>query len=172
MKEQDFGIFLSFQNPEEIAGIKTTDFLRFAKTKISDEKISSMNFALRVAKEIENLNMKKDMQSRYLNVGFSGGEKKKNEILQLSILKPKLAMLDEVDSGLDVDATRDVEDAIMRYFDKDKAIIMISHHSEMVHRVKPDFVHVLSNGKIERTGDITLIEERQKHRIRKTKIRI
>ena len=166
MKEQDFGIFLSFQNPEEIAGIKTTDFLRFAKTKISDEKISSMNFALRVAKEIENLNMKKDMQSRYLNVGFSGGEKKKNEILQLSILKPKLAMLDEVDS------TRDVEDAIMRYFDKDKAIIMISHHSEMVHRVKPDFVHVLSNGKIERTGDITLIEEIQKHRIWKTKIRI
>ena len=164
MKEQDFGIFLSFQNPEEIAGIKTTDFLRFAKTKISDEKISSMNFALRVAKEIENLNMKKDMQSRYLNVGFSGGEKKKNEILQLSILKPKLAMLDEVDSGLDVDATR--------YFDKDKAIIMISHHSEMVHRVKPDFVHVLSNGKIERTGDITLIEEIQKHRIWKTKIRI
>ena len=162
MKEQDFGIFLSFQNPEEIAGIKTTDFLRFAKTKISDEKISSMNFALRVAKEIENLNMKKDMQSRYLNVGFSGGEKKKNEILQLSILKPKLAMLDEVDSGLDVDATRDVEDAI----------IMISHHSEMVHRVKPDFVHVLSNGKIERTGDITLIEEIQKHRIWKTKIRI
>ena len=161
MKEQDFGIFLSFQNPEEIAGIKTTDFLRFAKTKISDEKISSMNFALRVAKEIENL-----------NVGFSGGEKKKNEILQLSILKPKLAMLDEVDSGLDVDATRDVEDAIMRYFDKDKAIIMISHHSEMVHRVKPDFVHVLSNGKIERTGDITLIEEIQKHRIWKTKIRI
>ena len=112
------------------------------------------------------------MQSRYLNVGFSGGEKKKNEILQLSILKPKLAMLDEVDSGLDVDATRDVEDAIMRYFDKDKAIIMISHHSEMVHRVKPDFVHVLSNGKIERTGDITLIEEIQKHRIWKTKIRI
>ena len=167
MKEQDFGIFLSFQNPEEIAGIKTTDFLRFAKTKIS-----SMNFALRVAKEIENLNMKKDMQSRYLNVGFSGGEKKKNEILQLSILKPKLAMLDEVDSGLDVDATRDVEDAIIRYFDKDKAIIMISHHSEMVHRVKPDFVHVLSNGKIERTGDITLIEEIQKYRIWKTKIRI
>ena len=81
MKEQDFGIFLSFQNPEEIAGIKTTDFLRFAKTKVSDEKISSMNFALRVAKEIENLNMKKDMQGRYLNVGFSGGEKKKNEIL-------------------------------------------------------------------------------------------
>jgi len=111
-------------------------------------------------------------QSRYLNVGFSGGEKKKNEILQLSILKPKLAMLDEVDSGLDVDATRDVEDAIMRYFDKDKAIIMISHHSEMVHRVKPDFVHVLSNGKIERTGDITLIEEIQKYRIWKTKIRI
>ena len=114
-----------------------------------------MNFALRVAKEIENLNMKKDMQGRYLNVGFSGGEKKKNEILQLSILKPKLAMLDEVDSGLDVDATKDVENAIMRYFDEDKAIIMISHHLEMVHRVKPDFVHILSNGRIEKTGDIT-----------------
>ena len=81
MKEQDFGIFLSFQNPEEIAGIKTSDFLRFAKTKVSDEKITAMNFALRVAKEIENLNMKKDMQGRYLNVGFSGGEKKKNEML-------------------------------------------------------------------------------------------
>ena len=103
------------------------------------------------------------MQGRYLNVGFSGGEKKKNEILQLSILKPKLAMLDEVDSGLDVDATKDVENAVMRYFDKDKAIIMISHHLEMVHRVKPDFVHILSNGKIERTGNISLIEEIQKN---------
>ena len=158
MKEQDFGIFLSFQNPEEIAGIKTSDFLRFAKTKVSDEKITAMNFALRVSKEIENLNMKKDMQGRYLNVGFSGGEKKKNEILQLSILKPKLAMLDEVDSGLDVDAVHTVSENIKAYHTEENALILITHLNQLLKFIPPDVVHVLIDGRIVKEGGSDLVD--------------
>lgn len=157
------GIFLSFQNPEEIAGIKVSEFLRYAGAKISGENISAMKFAMKLAKETRNLNMPEEMPTRHLNVGFSGGEKKKNEILQLGMLNPKFAMLDEIDSGLDVDATREVEDAILRYFDDTKSMLIISHHSEMVDKIKPDFVHILQEGKIIKTGDVSLISEIQKH---------
>ena len=152
MKEQDFGIFLSFQNPEEIAGIKTSDFLRFAKTKVSDEKITAMNFALRVAKEIENLNMKKDMQGRYLNVGFSGGEKKKAEILQMLTLNPKLAILDETDSGLDVDAIRTVSSGINMFKNDENAVLIITHSTKILENLDVDYVHILVNGQIIKTG--------------------
>ena len=96
---------------------------------------------------------------RYLNVGFSGGEKKKNEILQMLMLDPKLAILDETDSGLDVDATRIVSNGIERFLDKDNAVLIITHHKELIDNIKPDFVHVILDGQIVKEGDASLIDK-------------
>lgn len=158
------GIFLSFQNPEEIDGVKLTDFLSYVSLK-QDETRSMFKFAKDMQVETKKLNISSEISKRYLNVGFSGGEKKKNEILQMKILKPKYVMLDEVDSGLDMDAVKVVSENIKEYINEDKEdkiLLIVSHHFEMLKNIGVDEVHVLANGKIEKSGDSSLIEQMKK----------
>lgn len=152
------GLFLSFQSPEEVSGISVENFIRTAKSTIEDENISILKFKKELKNEMDKLSMDHSYADRYLNVGFSGGEKKKNEILQMTMLKPKLAILDETDSGLDVDATRIVSDGIERFLNENNAVLIITHHRELIRSVVPDVVHVLLNGEIVKEGDASLID--------------
>ena len=170
-KRAILGIFLSFQSPEEIMGVRLSEFLKTAlyeKSKGDEElgiketkMISLDNFRERLYNEARNLNMKQGLETRYLNIGYSGGEKKKSEILQMMMLNPDLALLDEIDSGLDIEATKDVQKAINRFINQDKSMIVITHHTGIVDGITPDFVHVLDNGKIICTGNSKLIKEVQ-----------
>ena len=153
------GIFMSFQSPEEIPGISTLNFLKYAKSKVSDEPIKSFKFRYMLKKYIDELNMNPKLIERNLNVGFSGGEKKKNEILQMLVLEPKLAILDETDSGLDVDAIKTVSKGISMYKNENNAVLIITHNNRILENLKVDYVHVLVNGKIVKTGDASLAEE-------------
>ena len=157
------GMFLSFQNPEEIEGVKFTDFLGYINKK-RDEKSSIFTFAKNMQNETKNLEISTDITDRYLNVGFSGGEKKKNEILQMKILKPKYLMLDEVDSGLDIDAAKVVAENIREYIEEekeDKILIIVSHHFDMLKTIGVDEVIILDDGKILKTGGKELLKEMQ-----------
>ena len=142
------GIFMSFQSPEEIPGISTLNFLKYAKNKISGEPVKSFKFKFLLKKYIDELNMNPKLVERNLNVGFSGGEKKKNEILQMLVLEPKLAILDETDSGLDVDAIRTVSKGINMYKNDDNAVLIITHNNKILENLHVDYVHVLVDGKI------------------------
>lgn len=155
------GIFMSFQLPEEIPGISTMNFLKYAKNKITEKPVKIFEFKDTVKKYVEELNMNPKLIERNLNVGFSGGEKKKNEILQMKMLKPKLIILDELDSGLDVDSLKIVCDNINNYLKENKntSILMITHYPRILEYIKPDYIHVLKDGKIVETGDITLAEK-------------
>lgn len=153
------GIFMSFQNPEEVAGISVENFLRTAKMTITEENQPILKFKKELKAEMQALGMKENYAERYLNVGFSGGEKKKAEILQMKILDPKLIMLDETDSGLDVDATRMVSEAVKNFLNEEKSLLIITHHRQILEFIKPDFVHVLIDGKIVKSGDASLIEQ-------------
>lgn len=157
------GMFLSFQNPEEIEGVKFTDFLGYINKK-RDEKSSIFAFAKNMQNEIKNLEISTDITDRYLNVGFSGGEKKKNEILQMKILKPKYLMLDEVDSGLDIDAAKVVAENIREYIEEekeDKILIIVSHHFDMLKTIGVDEVIILDDGRVLKTGGKELLKEMQ-----------
>ncbi|WP_311487649.1 Fe-S cluster assembly ATPase SufC [uncultured Helcococcus sp.] len=156
------GMFLSFQNPEEVEGISVENFLRTAFTNVKDEKPQLLEFRRDLKKKLEELDFNGDYAQRYLNVGFSGGEKKKNEILQMKVLDPKFIMLDETDSGLDVDATKIVSKEVSSFLNEDKAALIITHHSSILESIKPDFVHVMIEGKIVRTSDSRLISEIEK----------
>lgn len=153
------GIFMSFQSPYEIPGITVENFLRTAKGAISGETPKALAFRKDLKQEMDNLGMNSSYATRYLNDGFSGGEKKKNEILQMSILNPKLAILDETDSGLDVDAVRIVSEGVARYSNDENSILIITHHNKILTDLKPDFVHVLVDGKIVKTGGMELAKE-------------
>lgn len=153
------GIFMSFQSPVEIPGISTLNFIKTAKNKMIDKPVKIFEFKDTVNKYVEELNMNSKLISRDLNVGFSGGEKKKNEILQLLVLNPKLAILDETDSGLDVDAIRTVSKGISMFKNEKNAVLIITHNAKILENLKPDFVHVLVNGKIVKTGDASLAKE-------------
>ena len=153
------GIFMSFQSPVEIPGISTLNFIKTAKNKITDKPVKIFEFKDTVNKYVEELNMNPKLISRDLNVGFSGGEKKKNEILQLLVLNPKLAILDETDSGLDVDAIRTVSKGISMFKNGENAVLIITHNAKILENLKPDFVHVLVNGRIVKTGDASLAKE-------------
>lgn len=153
------GIFLSFQNPEELPGISVENFLRSAKVAVDGKPIKLMAFRKELSKTMEELKMREEYSSRYLNVGFSGGEKKKNEILQMSILNPKFVILDEADSGLDVDAIRVVGEGVKKYSNEDNAVLIITHHNKILEYLKPDFVHILVDGRIVKTGDYSLAHE-------------
>ena len=162
------GLFLGFQYPVEIPGVSNLQFLREAlnaQRKGRDEKPLSGGEFLKLARaEAADLSMDAEMLKRPVNVGFSGGEKKRNEMVQMGILSPKLAILDETDSGLDIDALRIVGDGINRIMRKpDKAVILITHYQRLLDYVKPDFVHVLEAGRITRTGgpDLALELERE-----------
>ena len=146
------GIFMSFQLPEEIPGVSVTNFLKYAKNKITGKPVKIFEFKEELRKYMEELNMNPNNMERSLNVGFSGGEKKKNEILQMLILNPKLAILDETDSGLDVDAIRTVSKGIQMFKNNKNAVLIITHNTKILHSLEVDYVHILVNGKIVKTG--------------------
>ena len=153
------GIFMSFQLPEEITGVSVTNFLKYAKNKITGQPVKIFQFKDELKKYMEELNMNSKNMERSLNVGFSGGEKKKNEILQMLVLNPKLAILDETDSGLDVDAIKTVSKGIEMFKNKNNAVLIITHNTKILHSLKVDYVHVLVNGKIVKTGGQELASE-------------
>jgi len=157
------GIFLSFQNPEEIPGLKVEEFLRAAKEAVTGKKIPALQFHKELLHIMEMLSINHEYADRSLNVGFSGGEKKKNEILQLAVLQPKLAILDETDSGLDIDATKIVFEGVAKLKTPDMGILIITHHSKVLDYLKPDCVHVLVNGSLVKSGGIELVEHIQKY---------
>ena len=150
------GVFMSFQTPEEIPGISLANFLKSTKQAITDEKINVFKFYKEVENNMKELNMSNDYTSREFNVGFSGGEKKKNEILQMLILNPKLAILDETDSGLDVDAIKIVSKGINLYKNDENAVLIITHSTKILESLKVDKVHILVDGKIVTTSDASL----------------
>ena len=153
------GIFMSFQLPEEIPGISGMNFLKFAKGKITEKPVKVFEFKRKVMEYVDKLNMNPKLVERNLNVGFSGGEKKKNEILQMLVLEPKLAILDETDSGLDVDAIRTVSKGIEMYKNDKNAVIIITHNTKILQYLDVDFVHVLVDGAIVKTGTVQLAKE-------------
>ena len=153
------GLFLSFQYPEEVPGITVENFLRTAKGAVTGKFIRVMQFKKELQEKMKLLKMKEEYADRYLNLGFSGGEKKKNEILQMAILEPKLAILDETDSGLDVDAVRDVAEGVKLFKKEENSILIITHHNKILEYLEPDYVHVLMDGKIVKTGDYSLAKD-------------
>ena len=153
------GIFMSFQLPEEIPGISVTNFLKYAKNKVTGKPVKIFEFKEELKQYMESLNMNSKNMERSLNVGFSGGEKKKNEILQMLVLNPKLAILDETDSGLDVDAIKTVSKGIEMFKNNDNAVLIITHNTKILHNLKVDYVHILVNGKIVKTGKQELAKE-------------
>jgi Fe-S cluster assembly ATP-binding protein len=138
------------------------NFLKYAKNKIEDKPVKVFQLKEEVKKYIEELNMNPNLINRDLNVGFSGGEKKKNEILQLLVLNPKLAILDETDSGLDVDAIRTVSKGINLYKNEENAVLIITHNTRILQNLEVDYVHILVDGKIVKTGSSELAEEIEK----------
>lgn len=156
------GIFLSFQYPEEIPGLTVEDFLRTAKEAVTGEKQYLMQFHNDLVEKMEKLHINPEYAERHLNVGFSGGEKKKNEILQMAVLEPKLAILDETDSGLDIDATKIVFEGVTKLKTDDTALLIITHYDKVLDYLNPDFVHILMDGKIVKTGGIELVEAIEK----------
>jgi len=145
------GLFLSFQNPIEIEGVKLSTFLRQAYNSIHERKLSILE------KKADELKIPKDFLSRYLNRGFSGGEKKKAEILQLLVLNPKIAILDETDSGLDIDSLKLVANGINKFMKKDKIVLIITHYKRILEYVKPDKVSIIIKGKIAAEGNGKLV---------------
>ena len=160
------GIFLAFQYPLEIPGVNTNIFLKSALNAIKKSKgekeLDAIEFLKIVKEKALKLNLGEEMLSRQLNVGFSGGEKKKNEILQMSVLNPKFSILDETDSGLDIDALRIVSDGVNSLRNKKNSFLIITHYQRLLNYVKPDFVHVLINGKIIKSGGPELAIELEK----------
>ncbi len=157
------GIFLSCQSPVSVAGITTENFIRTAKSIISGKQQRLFPFKRLMKQRMTELAMDESYAGRYLNDGFSGGERKKNEILQMRILDPALAMLDETDSGLDVDAVRIVADNIRKYHNENNALIMITHLNQLLKFVPPDKVHVLIGGRIVKEGGAELVDEIEDH---------
>ena len=157
------GIFLSFQYPVEIPGVTVTNFI---KTAINEnrkshglENMPAKEMLALIKENSEKLGIKRDFLSRSLNQGFSGGEKKRNEIFQMMMLNPKLAILDETDSGLDIDALRIVADGVNAFKNEGNAVLLITHYQRLLNYIQPDFVHVLADGKIIKTGDKSLALE-------------
>lgn len=153
------GIFMSFQSPEEIEGVSLANYLKAIKTSIDGKKPSIYEFIPEVENTMKELDMKEEYTKRDFNVGFSGGEKKKNEILQMLLLKPKLAILDETDSGLDVDAIKTVVKGINLYKNEKNSVLIITHSTKILNGLNVDKVHVLVDGKIVKTGDYNLALE-------------
>jgi Fe-S cluster assembly ATP-binding protein len=157
------GVFLAMQYPAEVPGVTNSNFIKTAINSVRDEKVGVVDFIKELDKNVSILQMRKDLPHRYLNDGFSGGEKKRNEILQMLMLKPKLAVLDEIDSGLDIDALKIVGNAINQQKNNESGILIITHYQRILEYIKPDFVHIMVDGKIVKTGDVKLIEQIEKH---------
>jgi len=151
------GLFLAFQYPVEIPGVSMSNFLKTALNELRDhhgqEKLDAMEFFALVREKLELVNMDEKLLSRSINQGFSGGEKKRNEIFQMALLEPKLAILDETDSGLDIDAMKIVANGVNQLRSQDNATIVVTHYQRLLNYIVPDFVHVLVDGKIAKSGD-------------------
>ena len=160
------GIFLAFQYPLEIPGVNTNIFLKTSLNAVrkarGEKELDTLTFLKLIKEKASELGIDEKFLSRQLNVGFSGGEKKKNEILQMKLLQPKLSILDETDSGLDIDALRIVADGVNSYRNKENAFLIITHYQRLLDYIKPDFIHVLSEGKIVKTGGADLGIELEK----------
>ena len=160
------GLFLSFQYPVEIPGVSVTNFVKTALNEIRKarglEPFDPREFLQNMRDNIKLLGMDKKFMSRSLNEGFSGGEKKRNEIFQMAMLKPKLAILDETDSGLDIDALKIVSNGINKLRNNNNSMIIITHYQRLLNYIKPDYVHILYDGKIIKSGDKTLAAELEK----------
>ena len=161
------GIFVAFQYPVEIPGVNNSYFLRSALNAIRKhkgmEELDALDFMSIIKEQMNHIGMSEDMLNRSVNEGFSGGEKKRNEILQMSLLDPDLAILDETDSGLDIDALKIVAQGVNRFRNPQKAIVVITHYQRLLDYIKPDFVHVLAQGRIVKSGGKELaleLEER------------
>ncbi len=160
------GIFLAFQYPVEVPGVSNFSFLQTAFNSIlqhqGSEPMAEGEFREFLYQKMKLVQMKPEYLDRAVNVGFSGGEKKRNEILQMAVLSPRLALLDETDSGLDIDALRIVAEGVNKLRSKQNAIVLVTHYQRLLEYIKPDFVHVLANGKIIQTGDASLALELEK----------
>ena len=160
------GLFMAFQYPVEIAGVNNASFLRMAynaKRKFNKQpELDPLEFDELLREKIKIVDMKEDFIRRSVNHGFSGGEKKRNEIVQMAVLEPKLAVLDETDSGLDIDALRQVAEGVNQLRKSDNAILLITHYQRLLDYVKPDVVHILSNGRIVKSGPAALAQELEK----------
>jgi len=165
------GLFLGFQYPVEIPGVNNLDFLRLAynqKQKINKkEELDPLSFFNLVTKKVQDINMNNEFLSRNVNEGFSGGEKKKNEILQMCLLDNELSILDETDSGLDIDALKSIADSINQFSSLNKSIILITHYQRLLDYIVPDFVHIMQNGKIIQTGNADLAKKLEKEGYKK-----
>ena len=160
------GIFLAFQYPLEIPGVNTNNFLKTSLNAVKkargEKELDAIEFLKLVKEKSAKLKFDENILSRQLNVGFSGGEKKKNEILQMSILNPKLSILDETDSGLDIDALKIVSDGVNSLRNNNNSFLIITHYQRLLNYIKPDYVHVLKEGKIIKTGNFELALELEK----------
>jgi Fe-S cluster assembly ATP-binding protein len=161
------GVFLAFQYPVEIPGVNNTYFLRTAlnaQRKVRGEgELDSMQFLKKVREKLAVLHLKDELLHRAVNEGFSGGEKKRNEIFQMALLEPKLAILDETDSGLDIDALKMVADGVNAMRDPARAFLVITHYQRLLDYIVPDFVHVLADGRIVESGDASLAQKLEEH---------
>jgi Fe-S cluster assembly ATP-binding protein len=157
------GIFLAFQYPVEIPGVNITPFLQSSiNSKLKNEKkpeLDNLSFAKILRKKAEELGINTEMLKRSINTGFSGGEKKRYEILQMSVLNPEFAIFDETDSGLDVDALRIVTEGINKFKNEKNSFLIITHYQKLLDYIRPDYVHVMRNGKIIKSGDVSLASE-------------
>ena len=144
--------FLAFQYPESIPGVTIVNMLKTALTNIQETEYTTLELRLKVAEAMEQLGLSADFADRYLNEGFSGGERKRNEILQLAVLDPKLAVLDETDSGLDVDGLKVVGEGVSKLKKDDKGYLVVTHYQRLLEYIKPDFVHVFVDGVIVQSG--------------------
>lgn len=157
-KRSQAGLFLGMQYPQEVAGVTNSDFLKAALNSRREKPIPLFTFIKEMEKAVNELEMKSDLAHRYVNEGFSGGEKKRNEILQMMLLKPTIAMLDEIDSGLDVDALKIVANAILKQTqDHTMGLIIVSHYDRFYQLIQPTHSHIMIDGKIVMSGDSTLV---------------
>ena len=158
------GVFMSFQLPEEIPGVSVTNFLKYAKNKMTGKPVKVFAFKEEIKGYMEQLHINPSYMDRNLNVGFSGGEKKKNEILQLKVLEPKFIILDELDSGLDVDSLKIVGQNVMDYYKQNSpALLVITHYQRLLDYIIPTHVHIMKNGTIIKSGDSSLVDYIEKN---------
>jgi len=161
------GLFLAFQYPVEIPGVSNIDFLRLAynakQRAINQDELDPLSFFDLINQKIQFINMDEKFLTRNVNEGFSGGEKKRNEILQMALLNNRLSILDEMDSGLDIDALKNISKSINLLKNSNNAIILITHYQRLLEYIKPDYVHIMKDGKIIHTGDANLAKELEKY---------
>ena len=154
------GIFLAFQYPTEVPGVSVVNFLRTAYNSIhADREKSAMQFRMYLQEKVDLLEIPTELVDRYVNQGFSGGEKKRNEILQMAVLEPQLAILDETDSGLDIDALKHVSEGVNKLAGPEVGILLITHYQRLLNYIRPDTVHVLMGGRIAKSGGFELAEQ-------------